>query len=170
MKITIASLSEIEELQSISKNTFSETFAAQNSKDNLELFLQQAYNLETLGREISNPDSTFYLLHDDNELQGYMKLNRRHAQTEYQGDKAMEIERIYVLKLAQGLGYGKALLHKAIQVSRSENLPLLWLGVWEKNVSAIRFYEKHGFTPFGEHVFMLGADAQRDVLMKLEII
>ena len=168
MKIAIASLSEIEELQSISKHTFSETFAEQNSKENLELFLNQAYNLEVLGRELSNPDSTFYLLYDDNGLQGYMKMNRRRAQTEYQGEKAIEIERIYVMKRAQGLGYGKALLQKAIEVSKSENLPLLWLGVWEKNVSAIRFYQKNGFTPFGEHIFMLGADPQRDILMKIE--
>jgi diamine N-acetyltransferase len=168
MKIAIASLSEIEELQSISKQTFSETFAEQNSKENLELFLNQAYNVEVLCKELSNTDSTFYLLHDNNGLQGYMKINRRHAQTEYQGDKAMEIERIYVMKQAQGLGYGKALLHKAIEVSKSENLPLLWLGVWEKNVSAIRFYQKHGFTPFGEHIFMLGTDPQRDILMKIE--
>ena len=167
MKIAIAGLSEIEELQSVSKKTFSETFADQNSKENLELFLSKAYSLEALSSELSNPDSTFYLLYDNNKLYGYMKINRRSAQTEYQGDEAMEIERIYVTKDAQGHGYGKALLIKAIELSKSENLPLLWLGVWEKNVSAIRFYEKNGFTPFGEHTFILGTDPQRDVLMKL---
>ena len=169
MKIAIAGLSNIEQLQSISKHTFSETFAEQNSKENLDLFLNQAYNLETLSKELSNPDSTFYLLFDNNGLQGYMKINRRRAQTEYQGDGALEIERIYVLRQAQGLGYGKALLHKAVEVLKAENLLLLWLGVWEKNVSAIRFYEKNGFNAFGEHVFMLGNDPQRDILMKLEI-
>src|SRR6188472_1838518 len=98
MKIAIASLSEIEELHSISKRTFSETFAAQNSKENLELFLNQAYSFDSLSRELSNPDSTFYLLYDNNGVQGYMKINRHNAQTEYQGENAMEIERIYVMK------------------------------------------------------------------------
>ena len=55
---------------------------------------------------------------------------------------------------------------KAIELSITEKLPFLWLGVWEKNLSAIRFYEKNGFTAFGEHIFMLGTDPQRDVLMK----
>ena len=167
MTIQIAGLPEIHELQSISRQTFAETFADQNSKEDLELFLHKSYSIEALTRELANADSTFYLLYDSNGLQGYMKLNRRNAQTEYQGDDALEIERIYVLRQAQGLGYGKSLLNKAIEVSKSEELQLLWLGVWEKNVSAIRFYEKNAFIPFGDHVFMLGTDPQRDILMKL---
>jgi diamine N-acetyltransferase len=71
-----------------------------------------------------------------------------------------------VLRFAQGHGYGKALLKKAIELSVEDSLPFLWLGVWEKNSSAIRFYESIGFIPFGEHVFMLGTDPQRDILMK----
>src|SRR6478672_7941801 len=114
MKIAIAGLSDIEELQYISKLTFSETFAGQNSKENMELFLNQTYSLEALGSELSNPDSTFYLLSGNDRVQGYMKINRRHAQTEYQGDDAIEIERIYVTKQSQGRGYGKALLIHAI--------------------------------------------------------
>ena len=166
MVIRVAGLSDIHDLQIISRETFSETFADQNSKENLELFLNEAYSIDALTRELLNPDSTFYLLYGDNDLRGYLKVNRRAAQTEYQGEDAIEIERIYVKKQSKGHGYGKALLTKAIELSRTEILPFLWLGVWEKNLSAIRFYEKNGFTPFGEHIFMLGTDLQRDVLMK----
>ena len=109
MVIRVAAISDIHDLQIISRETFAETFAEQNSKENLELFLNQAYSLDALTRELSNPDSTFYLLYDDNDLRGYLKVNRRDAQTEHQGEDAIEIERIYVKKQWKGLGYGKAL-------------------------------------------------------------
>ncbi|HSB91568.1 MAG TPA: GNAT family N-acetyltransferase [Flavitalea sp.] len=167
MKIGIAGLSHIEELQSVSRRTFSETFADHNSKEDLDLFLERSYSLDALRKELSNPDSTFFLLYVNSEVQGYMKLNRGQAQTEYQGEEAIEIERIYVTQAVKGNGYGKALLNKAIEISKWEELPFLWLGVWEENAPAIRFYEKNGFVAFGEHTFMLGTDPQRDILMKL---
>ena len=41
----------------------------------------------------------------------------------------------------------------------------MWLGVWEENHRANAFYRKHGYAEVGEHVFMLGADAQRDLIL-----
>ena len=168
MEITIVGTDQIETLQLISKQTFSETFGDQNSKENIELYLNQHYSLDNLRKELKHPGSTFYFLTHGNELKGYLKLNRGTAQTEFQGEGALEIERIYITKQAQGFGYGKALLNKAIELSKEAELPLLWLGVWENNIPAIRFYESHGFVPFGEHIFMLGTDSQRDILMKFE--
>jgi ribosomal protein S18 acetylase RimI-like enzyme len=45
-----------------------------------------------------------------------------------------------------------------------------WLGVWEDNHRAIRFYEKNGFEKFDSHPFILGESKQTDLLMKLRII
>src|SRR6478735_3878063 len=160
MEITIVGINQIETLQLISKQTFSETFGDQNSKENIELYIKQHYSLDNLRKELSHPDTTFYFLTQGSELQGYLKLNRGSAQTEFQGDEALEIERIYITKQAQGFGYGKALLNKAIELSTEDELPMLWLGVWENNIPAVRFYERHGFVPFGEHIFMLGNDSQ----------
>ena len=42
----------------------------------------------------------------------------------------------------------------------------VWLGVWEHNHKAIKFYQDKGFVRFGEHVFVLGEDRQTDFLMK----
>jgi ribosomal protein S18 acetylase RimI-like enzyme len=169
MEIKIIGPDQIHALQLISRQTFSETFGDHNSKENIQLYINHHYTLENLKKELTNPDTRFYFLTDGNELKGYLKLNRGMAQTENQGDEALEIERIYIIKQAQGFGYGKELLNKAVQLSIEEGLPFLWLGVWENNVSAIRFYERNGFIPFGEHVFMLGNDSQRDILMKFDL-
>ena len=42
----------------------------------------------------------------------------------------------------------------------------IWLGVWEENPRATRFYQKNGFVAFGKHIFKLGDDEQTDILMK----
>jgi ribosomal protein S18 acetylase RimI-like enzyme len=45
----------------------------------------------------------------------------------------------------------------------------IWLGVWEHNHQAIKFYTTWGFEKFGDHLFLLGDDPQTDWLMKKEL-
>ena len=98
---------------------------------------------------------------------GYFKLNWGDAQKDIHDENAVEIERIYVLKEFQRKRIGQQMLAKTIELAKDKGAEYIWLGVWEKNIKAIRFYEKHGFEKFGEHVFMLGNDKQTDHLMKL---
>jgi ribosomal protein S18 acetylase RimI-like enzyme len=95
-----------------------------------------------------------------------LKLNELDAQTEKRAMPSMEIERIYVRKEFQNSGVGQFLLDHSIQITKDKKLNLIWLGVWEHNVSAIRFYERNQFQLFGKHAFMLGSDEQTDLLME----
>ncbi len=81
----------------------------------------------------------------------------------------LEIERIYVLKEYHGKKVGQLLYENAIKIAKSKNAEYVWLGVWEKNPRAIRFYEKNGFVAFDKHIFKLGNDKQTDIMMKLKI-
>jgi ribosomal protein S18 acetylase RimI-like enzyme len=54
-----------------------------------------------------------------------------------------------------------------IAPAQEKNFAYRWLGVWEKNLRAIRFYEKNDFVKFGQHIFHLGDDPHTDVMMKL---
>ena len=100
---------------------------------------------------------------------GYLKLNTAHAQTEPQAADALEIERIYVLSNYHGGGVGQALYHHAMSVAEDRKASYVWLGVWEHNHRALRFYEKNGFIAFGTHIFQLGNDQQTDILMKKSV-
>lgn len=109
----------------------------------------------------------FYFAEKDGEVFGYLKVNFAEAQTEAQEQiDALEIERIYVLQQYHGSEVGKKLYEQALEIARNRKATYLWLGVWEENSRAIRFYQKQGFIEFGQHIFQLGDDAQRDVLMK----
>ena len=153
-------------LQNISVQTFSETFAALNTQQNMAAYLNEAFSIEKLTTELADPESSFYFALVGDSLIGYLKLNYGCPQSEAGMEKALEIARIYVCKEYQGKKVGQFLFEKAIQTALKKNAEYVWLGVWEKNTRAIEFYRKNGFIPFGTHIFMLGQDAQTDILMR----
>ncbi len=161
---------ELELLQLISRETFYDSFASMNTPENMAQYLEEGFSVEKLTRELNDPNSAFYFAHLEDEVVGYLKLNFGGAQTELQDPNAVEIERIYVRRAFQGRSVGQALYDHALALARSRQARFVWLGVWEKNDRAIRFYERNGFVPFGTHVFMLGDDAQTDMLMKRSLI
>ncbi len=67
----------------------------------------------------------------------------------------------------KGNHIGKKLVENTIEIAKKNNQNYIWLGVWEKNLNAIKFYEKQGFEKYNTHVFQLGQDKQTDNLMKL---
>ena len=167
--IRVIDIKDLQVLQSLSKQTFTETFASSNTKENMEKYLNEALSLEKLNEELNNPNSLFYFIEDNHTPIGYLKLNMGASQTELYDNTALEIERIYVTQAYQGKKVGQQLYEKAIQVAKEKEVAYIWLGVWEENHKAIQFYTKNGFTAFDKHVFTLGDEAQTDIMMKLPI-
>lgn len=161
-----ATLNSLQQLQDISRQTFSETFSAGNTAENMTRYLEEGFSAEKLTAELNNDASEFYFAVLNNEVIGYLKLNTGQSQTEIKDDKALEIERIYVLKAYQGKKVGQLLYDKAMQVAVERDARYVWLGVWENNLSAIGFYKKHGFVEFDTHIFILGEEEQTDIMMK----
>jgi ribosomal protein S18 acetylase RimI-like enzyme len=167
--ITKAGINDINQLQKIGRQTFFETFFETNSEENMKKYLEEGFAIEKLTPEVNNKNSEFYFATLDNNIIGYLKINFGDSQTELKDDKAIEIERIYVLKDFYGKNIGKLLYDKAIQIARQQNMDYVWLGVWEKNPRAINFYTKNGFIEFDKHIFKLGTDEQTDIMMKLKL-
>lgn len=159
-------LKELPALQQIAKDTFIEAFGPANSQRNMGIYVAEAFNLKKMEEELSNPHSRFYFLKTEGLVVGYLKINEKAAQTESVEGNSLEIERIYLKATHHGTGAGQVLMDTALSIATKEGYDYLWLGVWEHNPKAIRFYEKNGFTIFGEHTFLMVDDPQRDVLMK----
>jgi ribosomal protein S18 acetylase RimI-like enzyme len=163
------SISEIDDLQKIGRQTFEETFSEHNSKENLEAYLDEGFSYEKLTAELTNEDSEFYFATLENEVIGYLKVNFGDSQTELKDNKALEIERIYVSKEFHGKKVGQILYDKAIEIAKEKSAEYVWLGVWEENGRALNFYQKNGFVEFDKHIFKLGDDEQTDLMMKLKL-
>jgi ribosomal protein S18 acetylase RimI-like enzyme len=162
-----ANLTDLERLQQISRQTFQETFATGNSEENLANYLAKGFSQEKLTAELRNPHSAFYFAEQAGQVIGYLKVNTGAAQTEPQTAYALEIERIYVLQEFHGQRVGQLIYEQALTLARQAQAEFVWLGVWEENPRAIRFYQKNGFVAFDKHVFKLGDDEQTDIMMKL---
>lgn len=167
MQIRKLNITDLDNLQKISVTTFKETFEEVNTEEDMQKYLAENLSLERLKSELENPNSEFYFAENENEILGYLKLNFGDTQTENQGNEALEIERIYVLKEFFSLKVGQFLFEKSVEIAKEKSMKFIWLGVWEENKRAIRFYEKNGFEIFGKHDFVLGTDVQTDLLMKL---
>jgi len=164
-----ATEADLEELQSISMRTFCQAFERFNKAEDMELYLTNCLSIEQLHTEMNTPGSEFYLGRMGNEAVGYLKLNHHNSKHDALDTKGLEIERIYVEEAYLGKGIGPALFTFVRELAEQGNATHIWLGVWEHNSRAIRFYEKLAFIPFGTHVFMLGNDTQTDILMRKEL-
>lgn len=167
---TKANLNDVQLLQELSIQTFNETFKDQNSPENMKAYLDKAFNLKQLEKEMANDSSDFYFIYFNEELAGYMKMNTSDAQTENMGNDSLEVERIYIKRDFQKHGLGKYLLNQAIEIARKQDKRKIWLGVWEKNENAIAFYEKMGFIQTGAHAFYMGDEEQTDLVMTKNLV
>jgi ribosomal protein S18 acetylase RimI-like enzyme len=160
------SIDEVEALRQIAYETYDQTFRPLNTIETIEKYLEEAFNREKLLEELSNPKSNFFFLYADGELSGYLKVNEAPAQSDLNDPDSLELERIYVRKESQGKGLGKVLITYAIQIAGERAKQYVWLGVWERNINAIAFYKKMGFTVAGTHTFRMGDEIQQDLIMK----
>jgi ribosomal protein S18 acetylase RimI-like enzyme len=165
-KITV---DEREVLLDISRKTFLDAFAHVNNPEDIDAYASMAFSINRITDELTHPDSQFHFALIADEIVGYIKLNYSTAQTELQDSQSLEIERIYVVTEHQRKQIGNQMLDFAINKAITEGLKYIWLGVWEHNTQAIRFYERNGFKQFSSHKFMLGQDEQTDLLLRKDI-
>ncbi|HEY4874902.1 MAG TPA: GNAT family N-acetyltransferase [Puia sp.] len=166
INIRVANAADAPIIADFSYRTFCDAFSSFNTKENMDKFIRNDFNREKLIAQVSEPENIFLLAFQHDELTGYVRLLESHKPTELGETDAIEISRIYVENKITSKGIGGALMQKCIDVACEKNKKIIWLGVWEHNARAIAFYERFGFEIFSDHIFMLGDDAQTDVLMK----
>ncbi|MBT8184704.1 MAG: GNAT family N-acetyltransferase [Eudoraea sp.] len=161
---------DLSRLTKLVRKTFKDAFEAHNNPADFSAYINTVLTEEQLGKELSHPDSSFYFVKEKETVVGYFKVNEKAAQTELKGSKSMELERIYVSREFQGMKIGQWILERVIEIARNKKKHFLWLGVWEHNTAAIKFYQRHGFAKFGEHPYYVGKDKQMDWLMRLDLV
>lgn len=163
-----ATSADAEPLAALAERTFRDTFAADNSSDDMDAYVRASFALDQVRAELADPASAFILACATSESSpiGYAKLRTGTSDPSVQGPTPIELERLYVDHRVIGHGVGAALMQASLDHARSRGHETLWLGVWERNARASAFYQKWGFRIVGDHVFQLGTDAQRDLIME----
>jgi diamine N-acetyltransferase len=156
-------------IANISHQTFYDTFAAYNTKQDMDKFLGQQFTKGKLMMEVGAKQNIFLLAYEGNTVAGYAKIRDDRVPVSMGNVSALEIARLYAMNNQIGKGVGSQLMQSCIKIAEEKQKEWLWLGVWEKNQRAIDFYTKWGFEKFDETDFLLGDDMQRDWLMKRKV-
>lgn len=162
-------------LASLGARAFSETFAKDNTPEDLADYLHRSFSPEIQAAELAQPGSLFLILEIDGAPAGFARLLDGSTDPVLQASAAwghlrpMELVRIYLLQAWTGHRLGDALMQASIDQAQQRGAEVLWLGVWEHNPRAIAFYKRWGFEVIGPHVFQLGQDAQTDLVMARKI-
>ena len=162
---TQATPDDVLTLQALSRQTFADAFTWYNTPADMQHYLENDLSTTQLSKELTTPNTHFFLAWDGDKAIGYSKLEVNTVPDGTPGT-AIEIARLYVLETYHGSGAGQQLFQHALDKAKREGATTLWLGVWELNPRAIRFYEKNGMAAFGTQTFQLGSDLQRDITMK----
>lgn len=168
IRIRLATIDDAKALTDLAYTTFWDAFAhhPKNAPDDLNHYMRQAFSLEQTTKELGDENSVFLIAELDGEPAGYAKLITNTTEDGITAERPIELNRLYAHQQFLGKGIGQALMDACLERARAHGHDAMWLGVWEFNPRAQRFYEKNGFSIVGSHTFQLGADPQTDLLMQ----
>lgn len=158
-------------LTDLAYTTFWDAFAhhPKNAPDDLNHYMRQAFSLEQISAELEDDKSIFLIAEIEGEPAGYAKIIIGAIEEGITAERPIELNRLYSHQQFLGKGIGQALMDACFERAKADGHDVMWLGVWEFNPRAQRFYEKNGFRVVGSHVFQLGEDPQTDLLMQKEL-
>ncbi len=171
IQIRQATLDDAKLLTDLSFTTFWDAFAhhPKNAPDDLSHYMRQAFNVEQITVELSDQNAIFFIAELDAKPAGYAKLVTGSIEDGVTAIRPIELARLYSHQEYIGKGVGQDLMDACFDRAREDRHDVMWLGVWEYNPRAQRFYEKNGFRAVGKHTFQLGSDSQTDLLMQKEL-
>lgn len=152
-------------LARLAERTFRDTFEQSNTAEDMALHCAAHYGEAIQRRELSDPNIDVLVCDDEGKLAGYAQLRRGPAPEFIRAKQPLEIQRFYFDKAWHGRGLAQELMDASLAAAKRDGADQVWLGVWERNPRAIAFYRKWGFVEAGSHVFPLGTDLQRDIVM-----
>ena len=164
-----ANIADANLLAELGGRTFHETFSPDNTSEDMNAYLASSFSLAHQSAELADPASTFLIAEVSGIAAGYAKLHAGEPAAGIEGDNPIELVRLYVAREWLGRGVGEELMRACVDEARSAGYKTIWLGVWERNARAQAFYRKWDFRAVGEHIFQLGSDPQRDILMERAI-
>lgn len=165
IEIRRATEADAQTLTDLGKTTFIETFANDNTQEDMDSYVAKTFGADKQLSEIKDPNRFIEIAWVHGKAAGFLHLLSGSPDPSVKGPKPIEILRLYVDSQWHGKGVGAALMDRAIALARSHNFETLWLGVWEHNQRAQTFYRKYGFEVVGDHIFKLGNDEQTDLIM-----
>ncbi len=163
---------DAERLSAFMARTFVDTYGAENTPEDMTRYVGATFSPALQARELADPGAVVLVAEaaGSPELAAYAHLAGGPAPAAVMafagsGPAPVELKRFYVDQSWHGRGLAGALMDAVLGEARARGAGAVWLGVWQRNPRAVRFYEKCGFRRVGEATFVLGSDVQHDWIM-----
>ncbi len=157
-------------LARLAASAFSDSFAADNSAEDMALYMAGAFGESIQREELSDPRHVVILAEQRGHVAGYAMLRDGPAPASVGDADAIEIARLYAVQRLIGTGVGATLMQRCVSEAAERGKRSLWLGVWEHNARAIAFYQRWAFIDVGSQLFTLGRDRQTDRVMARRVV
>lgn len=166
IKIKTGTIEDVNSLRDLCIETFYKKWKSTNTEEDMQCYMNEFFSNEKLKTELQDPEISYLISQSAEKFIAYTKIKRNSFEGDLGNLKPIEIQRMYVLESYIGQRIGESLMKEVIEIAKKEQFEVVWLGVWEKNYEAIKFYKRFGFDFYGSHDFVLGADITTDLLMK----
>lgn len=164
-----ATLKDAKKLARLAERTFRETFSDTNSAENMDLHCAASYSENLQAAELADPQYITFVAEADDQLVAYAQIHFGLPPACVPSIRASEIQRLYVEQAWHGKGLAQQLMQTCLDTIEKQSMDMAWLGVWEHNPRAIAFYRKFNFYECGDHVFSVGNDPQRDIILARQL-
>ena len=171
VSIRQAAAADAAELARVGRQSFDEAFSdhPENDPDDMRAYMDEAFAEATIAADLRDEKTVYLVAEIDGRMAGYAKVKFDAREDCVDGERTLELCRLYALDEFIGKGVGKSLMLDVFRLAGETERDCVWLGVWEFNYRAQKFYERFGFTKCGEHVFQLGSDPQTDWVLQKKI-
>ena len=159
-----AVVADLPAIDRVFRTSFCDTFAHLYRPEDLQAFLAQ-FTLTAWREELDDPRYRFRVAEDGGKIVGFLKLGPSALPIETD-KRAIELRQIYILKEHHSSGIAAALTDWAVDEARRQGFEELYLTVYVDNDRAKRFYDRYGFEPVGRYDFMVGSQADEDIIMR----
>ncbi len=167
LNIRSGKIEDAEMLAPLAVKIFNDTFADNplNKPDDMRAYIAEFLSVEAFGKDLADENSMFFIAEIERKIIGYAKLIEHSTEDCVSDENPIELNKLYVTHEFHGKGIAQVLMEKCFAEAKGKNYQTMWLGVWEFNFRAQKFYEKLGFRQVGTHIFQLGSDPQTDWIM-----
>ena len=154
-------------LADLGRRTFVETFGHLYRAEDLAAFLLN-HSEEKWAQDLADPTLAIRLVEQGGKAAAYAKVGPLSLPAEPRG-RAVELRQFYILKPWHGAGLATELMDWVLGEAARREADELYLSVYVDNHRARRFYDRYGFTFVAPYAFMVGEQADEDLIMRLDL-
>lgn len=158
VKVRAAKPEDAAAISALAQRVFAQAYGSNLSSEGLQTYLETALKSEGFAGEIAAGKAYFLLCEMGGSLAGFAKLEATNT--------SLEIAKFYIDVPFHGSGAASALMEAGLEWAKYQGYTQVWLLVWEQNLRAVRFYQKHGFEVVGREEVWVGEVAFQDHRMQ----